>query len=289
MIEARLRSVEVDGLRVSYFERGKGPLVLCLHGFPDTAHTFLPTLEVLASRGFRAIAPSMRGYPPTSLAPDGDYSIARLGKDALALAEALGAARFAIVGHDWGATAGYAAAALAPERVAKLATAAVPHLRVQRATLDQARRSWYIGFFQLPVVPERVVRRNGFAFLDKLWRDWSPGWRYTPSDIAPVKEALASDAALAAALGYYRALPRSLADAENRRVAFGRLSVPALTFAGVDDGCMGVRSFDRQSDAFVGPMRTVRLEGAGHFMHREVPDRFHRELVEFLGSARDLR
>lgn len=282
-------TVAVGDLEVAYFARGEGPLVLCLHGFPDTAHTFVDTLDVLAARGFRAVAPFMRGYPPTSLAPDGDYSIARLGEDALALAGALGAQRFAIVGHDWGATAAYAAAALAPERVVKLATAAVPHLRVQRATLAQARRSWYIGFFQLPLVPERVVRRDGFAFLDKLWRDWSPGWRYTPADIAPVKEALSSEPALKAALGYYRALPRSLADAQNRRVAFSRLAVPSIAFAGVDDGCMGVRTFDRQAEGFTGPIRVVRIDGAGHFMHREAPEPFHRELVEFLGSPRELR
>lgn len=289
MSGARTKTVEAGGLRMAYFERGKGPLVLCLHGFPDTAHTFLDTLDALAARGFRAVAPFMRGYPPTSLAPDGDYSIARLGKDALALADALGAARFAIVGHDWGATAGYAASALAPERVVKLATAAVPHLRTQRATLAQARRSWYIGFFQLPMVPERVVRRDGLAFLDKLWRDWSPGWSYTPADIAPVKDALAGEAALRAALAYYRALPRSLADTENRRVAFARLSAPALTFAGVDDGCMGIGCFDHQADGFTAPVRVVRVERAGHFMHREAPEVFHRELLDFLGPPRDLR
>jgi pimeloyl-ACP methyl ester carboxylesterase len=238
----------------------------------------------LAARGFRAVAPFMRGYPPTSVPPDGDYSIARLGHDALALGARLGAGRFALVGHDWGAMAGYAAASLAPDRIAKLVTMAVPHLRVQRASLAQARRSWYIGLFQLPGLPERVVKRNGHAFLDRLWRAWSPGWSYRTADIDPVKQCLAQPGALAAALGYYRALPRSLAvHAETRRAAFGKISVATLTFAGIDDGCMGVEMFDRQREGFSGSIRTVRLERAGHFMHRERPDAFHAELLEFLG------
>ncbi len=289
MSDLRIRYADVDGLRQAYFEAGRGPLVLCVHGFPDTAHTFLPTLAVLAERGFHAVAPFLRGYPPSAAPHSSDYRIATLGSDLIGLATTLGAERFALVGHDWGALASYAAASQAPERVTRLAVLAIPHLRAQRASLAQARRSWYIGFFQLPVLPERRVRRDGFAFVDRLWRDWSPGWRYAAADIAPVKECFAQPGALEAALGYYRALPSSLLQHRaTRRAVFGKITVPTLSVAGVDDGCMGIEMFDRQDVGFVASHRTLRIEAAGHFMHREQPATFHRELVEFLGKPRDL-
>ncbi len=289
MSDARIRFVEAQGVRHAYFEAGAGPLVLCVHGFPDTAHTFLPTLAVLAERGFRAVAPFLRGYSPTAAPSTGDYRIATLGRDVLGLASALGAERFALVGHDWGAMSAYAAASLAPARVARLCVLAVPHLRTQRVNVAQARRSWYIGFFQLRGLPERRVRRSDFAFLDRLWRDWSPGWRYAPTDIAPVKECLAQPEALRAALGYYRALPTSLSlDRDTRRAVFGKTSVPTLSVAGVDDGCMGIEMFARQDAGFAGPHRLLRIENAGHFMHREQPETFHRELIGFLGRPAEI-
>lgn len=284
------RYVEANGIRFGYFEAGQGPLVLCLHGFPDTAHTFLATLEALAEKGFRAVSPFMRGYPPSSGPANGDYSILRLGEDVLALIPALGHHRAHVVGHDWGAVAAYVAANLGPERLGKLVTAAVPHLRVQRPIPAQLRRSWYIGFFQLPRVPEWRIRRQDFALIDRLWRAWSPGWRYTAADVAPVKEALATPEGLCAALGYYRALAgRASLDPLTRKVAFGRIGIPTLTFAGVDDGCMGIEMFENQAEGFTGPLEMIRMEGAGHFMHREDPAEFHQRLIRFLGDPAELR
>ena len=109
--------IRANGVHFAYLDAGQGPLVLCLHGFPDTAWSFVPLLERLAAAGYRAVAPFMRGYPPSGPAPDGDYRVITLGRDALALIEVLGAQRAVLVGHDWGAAATYIAAALAPERV----------------------------------------------------------------------------------------------------------------------------------------------------------------------------
>jgi pimeloyl-ACP methyl ester carboxylesterase len=106
--------IRANGVHFAYFDAGQGPLVLCLHGFPDTAWSFVPLLERLAAAGYCAVAPFMRGYPPSGPAPDGDYRVITLGRDALALIEALGAQRAVLVGHDWGAAATYIAAALAP-------------------------------------------------------------------------------------------------------------------------------------------------------------------------------
>lgn len=285
----QVKHIQANGLEFGYFEQGEGPLVLCLHGFPDSAHTFEHLLERLAGAGFRAVAPFMRGYSPTSVPADGDYAVPTLGRDALALAEALGEDRFSIIGHDWGATAAYAAAGLAPERVQKIVTAAVPHLRqfLGRMNAVQLRRSWYMGFFQLPVLPERRIGRNGLAFIDKLWRDWSPGWNYSDKDIAPVKAILEQPECRKAALGYYRALLPNLLDPrrrEERKKILARTRVPTLAIAGRDDGCIGVEMFEGQERFFSGPYNLITLKNAGHFMHRERPRAFAEAAIHFLND-----
>ena len=119
--------VEANGLRIAYLEAGKGPLVLLLHGFPDTAHTWDRALPALADAGFRAVAPFMRGYHPTAIPADGAYDSDTLAADAVALITALGEEQAIVVGHDWGASAAYGAATIAPERVKKLVVLAIPH------------------------------------------------------------------------------------------------------------------------------------------------------------------
>src|ERR1700734_2843055 len=123
------RTVTANGLQFAYLEDGPpdGPLALCLHGFPDSAHTWRYLLPELASAGFHAVAPFLRGYAPTELPADGRYQIGAVVQDANALHEAFGAGADAvIVGHDWGALATYGAVAHAPERWHRAVTAAVP-------------------------------------------------------------------------------------------------------------------------------------------------------------------
>src|SRR5215813_8273648 len=113
----RSTTVRANGLEFGLLEAGSGPLALCLHGFPDTARTWRHLLPVLAGAGFRAVAPFMRGYAPTAVPTDGGYGVGALAADAVALHEALGGGREAVlIGHDWGAEAAYAAAARAPGR-----------------------------------------------------------------------------------------------------------------------------------------------------------------------------
>ena len=205
--------IPANGVDFAYLEIGQGPLVLCLHGFPDTAWSFVPLLEHLAAAGYRAVAPFMRGYPPSGLAPDGDYRVITLGRDALSLIEALGAPRAVLVGHDWGAVATYIAAALTPERVERIVTAAVPHLRrfLLWPNLRQLRRSRYMGFFQLPGVPERRIVADDFRWLRALIREWSPGWNFSEEDFGRLKAVFSNSTRLSVALAYYRAMPRNLA------------------------------------------------------------------------------
>ena len=112
----RTRSVRAHGIEFGMIEAGGGPLALCLHGFPESAHTWRYLLPELGDAGFHAVAPFMRGYAPSAIPADGCYEIGALAADALALHDALGAdERAVLIGHDWGAEAAYGAAALAPE------------------------------------------------------------------------------------------------------------------------------------------------------------------------------
>ena len=158
-------------------QRESAPLVLVLHGFPDTADSFRPLLKALAGAGLRAAAVYQRGYAPTELAADRDYSPLMLGRDVLALIEHFGVEKAWLVGHDWGAVAAYAAAAMRPDRVAGVVAASVPHLRryLLRLSRGQLRASRYMLRFQWPGA-ERALARDGFAALDALVREWSPGW-----------------------------------------------------------------------------------------------------------------
>lgn len=276
-----LKYITANGIRFAYHEAGSGPLVLCLHGFPDTAQSYAQLLPALAAAGFRAVAPYMRGYAPTGLAPDGDYSTTALGRDVLALIEALGAKDAALVGHDWGAYAAYCAANLDAARIRRLVLMSVPHIGGAVQSLKQLRRSWYIWFFQLSGLPERRVARDNFAFIDRLYRDWSPSWSVTEADLRPVKQALTAPGGLAAAIGYYRAMFRH-STRQGWALLSAKTSPPTLLLSGAVDGAVGPEVFGRSKEAFTGPFEFRLLPGVGHFPHREAAGVVTPMMVDFL-------
>ena len=230
----------------------------------------------------------MRGYAPTEVPADGRYQTGVLAADAEALHDALGGDGDAvIVGHDWGALATYGAAAHSPERWRRVATMAVPPsgaLATGFLSYDQLRRSWYMFFFQ-SALADMVVPMNDLGFIDRLWEDWSPGYRYD-TDTAAVKDALRDPANLAAALGYYRAQLGSVehdpALAEHQAAVSAPTPQPTLYLHGGADGCIGA-DLAAGAAQFLGPGSEVAvIEGAGHFLHLEKPDEVNRRIVDFL-------
>ena len=134
-------TLRANDLTFSALEQGSGPVVLCLHGFPDHPRTFRFQLPALAGAGFRAIAPSLRGYDPSSQPPDRDYHVVRMAEDVVGWIDDLGQDRVHLIGHDWGGVIGYAACAMAPERFRSLTTLGIPHpgrLRSPRAASGAA-------------------------------------------------------------------------------------------------------------------------------------------------------
>lgn len=282
--------VQANGVRFATLEAGDGPLVLCLHGFPDHARSFRHQLPALAAAGFRAVAPFMRGYAPTEAPADGRYQSAVLGQDIVALISALGCSSAHVFGHDWGALAAYGAAILAPEKVTKLITAAVPHgpavATAFMSNYDQQRRSWYMFFFQHPLA-ELAVAHDDFGFIERLWQDWSPGWRYPADEMEALKATFRSPGVLQAALGYYRATlnPANQDPALSEiqaQIAMSPVSVPTLYLHGARDGCIGVELADGMEALFPAGLRKVVVPDAGHFVHAERPDEVNQVVLDFL-------
>lgn len=246
-------------------------VVLCLHGFPDIPRGWSQLMHALASRGYRAVAPWLRGYAPSSLA--GPYDMERLADDVLELAERLSPGRpVSLVGHDFGALITYSAIARRPERFRRAVTLAVPHplAFLRRARLSQLRRSWYMLLFQARGLSERVVTRRNYAFIEQLWRAWSPSLPLDRAHLAEVKACLTRS--LPAPLGYYRALPRSALMSRRVRAELRALKVPLLYLQGREDGCIGWQLMEGQARYFEAGYQGQLVDGAGHFLHLERPE-----------------
>jgi pimeloyl-ACP methyl ester carboxylesterase len=286
----RNETVTANGVEFALLTEGpaSGPLALCLHGFPDTAHTWRHLLPRLAGAGYRAVAPFMRGYAPTAVPPAGRFDVGTLARDAEALHDVLGGDGNAVLlGHEWGARAASGAAPKLPDGWRGLVTAAAPPPAAMAAgllTYDQLRRSWYIYFFQSPLA-EHVVGLDGLAFIDRLWADWSPAYDGA-EDIARVKESIGDADHLGAALGYYRALFAGPPDDPEAAAALAASSTvppqPALYLHGRDDGCMGIDAMGPVTDFLAPGSKMVVIDGAGHFAHLEQPDLVGDAIITFL-------
>jgi pimeloyl-ACP methyl ester carboxylesterase len=284
------RFVRANGLRFAYLEQGPadGPLALCLHGFPDHARTWRHLLPRLAEAGFRAVAPWLRGYPPTAVPRDRRTPPPTLTADVNALHRALGGGPDAVViGHDWGAVAGNRAAASAPDRWRRVVSLAVPPEAVMAGALTdgrQIRRSRYLLGAQVPGAAQRWAVGDG-AHLERLWRRWSPGYEPTEDDLAPLRAAVTSPGAVPAMLSYYR----GFVPAVLRRRALSRWVTlppqPHLHLHGRDDGCVGVEWAEAAVGRLPHPSSRVHVvEDAGHFLHLEQPDEVAARILDHLSS-----
>ena len=275
-------------LRFSAQAMGQGPVVLCLHGFPDNASSFRHQLPALAEAGYRAIALTLRGYEPSSIPEDGDYSMGALAADVVAVIDQLEQSEVHLVGHDWGAAIAYGIGATYPDRLRSVTTMAVPHAgrfsRQGMRYLKQLRLSWYMGFFQLKGLSDYWVRRDKFAFIRRLWRDWSPGWTPEEGVLENVIESLSAPGVLPAALGYYRAGLTMSALTQPIEEAFFKVLVPTLALSGERDGCIDSTIFEglMRDEDFPEGLRFQRIASAGHFPHQEQPGVINGLIIEWI-------
>jgi pimeloyl-ACP methyl ester carboxylesterase len=273
-IRPTLQYVEANGIRFAYISEGEGPLALLVHGFPDTPHTWDYVRPRIAAKGYRVVSPYTRGYRPTEI-PSRDADGETLARDVVELIGALGEKTATLIGHDWGAGAVYGATAIAPERVRKLIAIGIPHPATLKPTLRQIWGVRHFGAYKLPGAPGRFAR-DDFAALPKILQRWSPAWRPTAEDMAPVRECFADPASLHAAFGYYRKLSFSPEPFLRKRIP-----VPTVVFSGLGDPNAGRIDYERGRRMFDGEYVIEEVPG-GHFMHLEHPAVFAERLLQHL-------
>ncbi|HEY8490428.1 MAG TPA: alpha/beta hydrolase [Dehalococcoidia bacterium] len=275
---------EANGIRVHYVSQGQGPLVLLLHGFPELWYSWRHQLPALAAAGFRAVAPDLRGYGGTD-APRRGYDVRTLAADVRDLVRALGYRRAAaVVGHDWGGGVAWALAAFHPEALERLVILNAPHPGAFARGLwrpDQLRRSWYMFFFQIPVLPERLLARRDYRLLERAFRG-ARGPVLGPEDLEVYKTAFRRRG-LTGPLNYYRALFRPGALAVRRRLE-RRLEVPTLVIWGEQDFALGKR-LTEGLDRWVADVRVRYVPTAGHWVQQEEPEVVTRAILEFLDGG----
>jgi pimeloyl-ACP methyl ester carboxylesterase len=283
--------LKASGLTFNGFACGEGPVVLCLHGFPDNARSFRYQLPALAKAGYRAIAPTMRGYEPSAQPSDGDYTLEAIAGDVIGWIDYLGEDKVHLLGHDWGAITSYVACNMAPQRFNSLATIAVPGGRMDigiEKVPEQRRKSWYMMFFQLRVIADIAVQYNDWALIKRLWRDWSPGYDLPAEEWNSLRQTFSAPGVKKGMLAYYRqnASLSILLGGKKAGVNADRGAIPVRTLAitGENDGCVDTRLYDHVffDEDFPEGVRVERIKNAGHFAHQEKPDEINSLLLNWL-------
>src|SRR5579872_2956633 len=267
---------EANGTRLHYVAAGAGPLVLLLHGFPEFWYSWRFQLPALARR-FRVVAPDLRGYN-LSDKPASGYDIATLSADVRGLIEALGERQADVVGHDWGGALAWVTAIRAPDVVRRLVVLNAPHPAAMRRELRNPRQAWrsaYMGFFQMRGLAERAMERDDYAMVRRTLRaaDHGRAW-LTDEDIARYVAAITRPGALAAALEYYRQLPRDWNALSPLRV----ITAPTLVLWGELDPYLDVGLLDGL-DRWVRELTVRRFPTAGHWLNQQEPERVNAALV----------
>jgi pimeloyl-ACP methyl ester carboxylesterase len=282
-----------NGIRFHALAAGPvgGPLVLCLHGFPELSRSWRHQLPALAESGYRAVAPDLRGYGETELR--GPYDVRALVDDVAGLVEALGQDRAVLIGHDWGGAVAWSTAVLRPSVVDRLVAVNCPPpavlFRAMVRSPAQLAKSWYILFFQLPWLPERRMAADDAAVVARaLVGGAHRRGVWPPEELRLYRTAFARPGRAKAAIDWYRAaFRRTLRPRRPRRAA--RVVAPTLVLWGVEDRFLGRELVAPERLRRVladGNLPTVVwIEDAGHFVQNEAPERVNAELLRWLGTA----
>jgi pimeloyl-ACP methyl ester carboxylesterase len=278
-VEIETQTWNVGELRFTIDTAGPdaGTPVLMLHGFPQTRHMWRHQLRALAAAGFHAVAPDQRGYSPGARPAEVEaYTTDLLTRDALNLMDACGARRFHLVGHDWGGQLAWLIAAGNPERIATLTVLSRPHpsafMRALAEDPEQAKRSQHHQGFREPDAIARMRHDNFKSLRTGLEHEG-----IAAADVDVHLRTLAADGALESAINWYRA--NTIAS------AIAPVSMPTLYVWGTADASVGRRAAELTAQFVRGPYQFVEIDGGGHFIVDQFPDRIAQLLIAHLQSA----
>lgn len=276
---------EVNGVTLHVVAAGdpENPLVVLLHGFPEFWYEWYDYIEPLVEAGYRVLVPDQRGYnrsdKPTGLRA---YRISELSGDIVDLVATEDRDSAHVIGHDWGAAVGWDLALRHPETVDRLGIVNVPHPVVfediLRSSPTQLRKSWYMFFFQIPRLPEWVLRRNDYDFLiSALQRGSLPG-TFSEADCERYRHAWAQDGALTGMINWYRAIFRHREDPPRERV-----SAPTLVIWGENDQALSPEMAPRSVN-YCDDGNLEQYSDATHWIPHEYPERVSELLLDHLES-----
>jgi pimeloyl-ACP methyl ester carboxylesterase len=265
--------VDVEGIAIEYEVTGEGRPVVLLHGFPDSGRLWRHQVPALAGSGFQVVVPDLRGYGRSDKPQAVDaYAMPLLAADVLAVLADLGIGKAHLVGHDWGAALAWALAAFAPGSVDHLVALSVGNPVTFRRTARQREKSWYMLLFQFPGIAERWLTEQNWA----NFRTWAGH-----PDAGQVIADLEATGSLTPGLNWYRAnVPPESWIAPPP--ALPPVQAPTMGVWSTGDPALTERQMTDSAENVAGPWRYERLDGAGHWMQLDAPDRVNALLLDFL-------
>ena len=276
--------IETNGIRLHLVQAGpqSGTPVVLLHGFPENWRCWRRQIPALVEAGCRVIVPDQRGYN-LSDKPEGvkAFSMDELFKDVIGLIDVLGYEKVNLVGHDWGAAVAWVVANQHPERLHRLGILNVPHPEVMKRflkrDLEQLRRSWYIFFFQLPWLPEALMRAQDWRAMVRALHDSGKTHTFTDEDMEKYKEAWSQPGALTAMLNWYRAAVRF----QMPEMKDARIRIPTLMIWGMKDVALSHR-LARPSMDYCDEGNLILFPEATHWVQLDEADSVNHYLADFL-------
>lgn len=278
-------TAHVNGVRLHYVTQGEGPLLVLLHGFPEFWYSWRHQIPVLAKH-FTVVAPDLRGYndsdKPAGVA---SYRVDTLTADVMSLIRIFGQEKALIVGHDWGGGIAWAFAAAYPQVTEKLIVMNCPHpgpfQKHLRSNWRQLRRSWYMFFFQIPWLPELVIRVNARRFIDQAFRGMAIRKEAFPDEeLQKYVEAIQKPGAATAAINYYRAAFRETVRRGER--LFAKIACPTLLIWGEEDIALGKELTYDMEPYFTDSFEIKYIPRCSHWVQQEQPELVNQYMLGFL-------
>jgi pimeloyl-ACP methyl ester carboxylesterase len=314
------RVIETNGVQLHTVEAGEpgAPVVVLAHGFPELAYSWRYQIPVLAAAGYHVLAPDQRGYGRSTRPADiAAYNVGDLSADLIGLLDDVGADKAVFIGHDWGAPVVWGSAQLHPDRVAAVVGLSVPPVPRAQVPPTQAFRTifgdnfFYMLYFQEPGVADaelaadpaktitrlmggltlsddpaaglRMIRPGPAGFIERLpEQDSLPAWISAHEADHYVAEFTRTG--FTGGLNWYRNLDRNWEVMADPPVA--TIDVPAMFIGGTADPVLSFMRSDRATEVVTGPYREVLIDGAGHWLQQERPDRVNELLLDFLSSSK---
>lgn len=282
----RSRYVDTNNVRLHLIEAGpqEGPLLILLHGFPEFWYGWRHQIDAFAGAGFRVVVPDQRGYNLSDKPKDvAAYSLDQLSKDVIGLIDEAGHEKAYLVGHDWGAAVSWWTANRHPEKIIRLGILNAPHHKVMgqhlRRNRVQRRRSWYMFFFQLPWLPEMLMRLGNWSVAVRLLRMTGKTDTFSEADFDMYRQAWARPKAMTSMMNWYRAMMKVKAV----RPADPRIHVPTLMLWGALDSALGSEMAQPSID-LCDQGRLIMLSEATHWVQHDAALQVNDLLLEFFAE-----